>query len=70
MTRGVIVKMFEGCCVPVVLYGSEAWRLNAKMRRRVEIFEIRASRAVCGMGRRDRITNVMIREVCEWRKEF
>ena len=68
LTREVKVKMFESYCLPVVLYGSEVWRINARMRRKIEVFEMKALRAVCGIGRMDRVRNVRIREMCEWKR--
>jgi len=66
LTREVKKKMFEGCCVPVVMYGSEVWRLNARKRKKVEVFEMKGLRAVCGVSRRDRVRNVRIKEQCAW----
>ena len=50
LTREVKKKMFEGCCVPVVMYGSEGWQLNARKRKKVEVFEMKGLRAVCRGG--------------------
>ena len=33
LPREVKVRMFEGCCIPVVMYWSEVWRLNARKRK-------------------------------------
>ena len=38
LSREVKLKMFEGCCVPVVMYVREVWRLNARKRKKVEVF--------------------------------
>src|ERR1700755_1127449 len=62
--------MFEGCCIPVVMYGSEVWRLNARKRKKIEVFEMKGLRAVCGVGKRDRVRNVRIKEMCGWRKSL
>ena len=43
------MRMFEGFCIPVVLYGSEVWRLNARKRKKIEVFEMKGLRAICGV---------------------
>ena len=39
-------------------------RLNARKRKKVEVFEMKSLRAVCGVSRRDRVRNVRIKEQC------
>ena len=70
LSREVKLKMFEDCYVPVVMCGSEVWRLNARKRKKVEVFEMKGLRAVCGISRRERVRNVRIRELCSWRRSL
>lgn len=67
LTRKIKTSMFEKVCVPAVLYGCETWGLNARARKKLEVFEMKGLRAVCGVSRRDRIRNREVRERCEWR---
>ena len=50
--------------VPKVMYGSEAWSLNAKERSDLEVFEMKGLRSMCGVSKRGRVRNVRIRERC------
>ena len=49
---------------------SEVWRLNARKRKKIEVFEMKGLRAICGVCRRDRVRNVRIKEMCGWRKSL
>ena len=66
LSRRVKKWMFDKICVPVVMYGCETWVLNAKARKKLEVFEMKGLRMVCELSRRDRVRNVRIREMCEW----
>ena len=54
--------MYEAIVVPTVLYGSEAWVLNARDVSRVEAVEMRCLRSMCGVTKYDRVRNERIRE--------
>jgi len=41
--------MFEGIVVPSVLYGCEAWALNAWSRKRIEVLEMKCLRTITGV---------------------
>src|SRR5678815_1151082 len=64
LTRKVKMKLFECIFVPTVLYGCETWALNSKMKKRVEVLEMKGLRDICGIKRVDRIRNVRIRDMC------
>ena len=53
--------MYEGIVVPTALYGSEAWVLENKLKKRMDVAELSCLRSMCGMTRRDRVTNEEIR---------
>ena len=55
--------LVEGIFLPTVLYGCETWSLNAREQKRVEVMEMKALRAVCGVTWRDRVRNVEVREM-------
>ena len=61
------ISMFEKICVPAVLYGCETWGLNARSKKKLEVFEMKGLRAVCGVSKRERIRNRVIRERCDWK---
>ena len=66
LSRRVKKYMFERICIPTVLYGCETWVLNRRMKKKLEVYEMKGLRAVCGISRMDRVRNVRIREMCEW----
>ena len=68
ITRDVKVKMFECFCVPSLLYGCETWTMNAKVRKRVEVFEMKGLRSASGVRRIEKIRNTRIKEMCNWNK--
>ena len=61
MTVAAMKGMYKTIVVPAVLYGSEAWVLNAKDVSRVEAVEI-CLRSMCGVTKYDRMRNKRIRE--------
>src|SRR5678816_3592537 len=60
LSQKVKISMFEKICVPAVLYGCETWGLNARSRKKLEVFEMKGLRAVCGVSRRERIRNRVV----------
>jgi len=56
--------MFEGIVVPSVLYGCEAWALNAWSRKRIKVLEIKCLRTITGVRWFDRVRNTRVRERC------
>merc|ERR1712148_100523 len=56
--------MYEGIVEPTVLYGSETWTLNLTERRRLEASEMAGLRAMLGVRRLDRVSNMRVRERC------
>ena len=40
--------------------------MNARKGKKIEIFEMKGLRAVCGVSRRDRVRNARIKEQCAW----
>jgi hypothetical protein len=57
-------EMYERIVVPTVLYGHECWTMNAEMRRKLNVCEMKALRAICNVSVLDRIRNEEIRERC------
>lgn len=54
--------LYEGVIVPTVLYGAEAWSLNAAERKKLDVFEMKCLRSMAGVSRLDRIRNEVVRE--------
>ena len=60
------MKLFDCIFVATVLYGSETWALNSKMKKRIEVLEMKGLRDICGVKRKDnRIRNLRIRDMCQ-----
>ena len=68
LSREVKVKLFESVWVPSVMYGSGSWVLSNKVRKRVEVAEMKGLRFICGIRRLDKVRNVRVREMCGWKK--
>ncbi|KAL7647978.1 UNVERIFIED_CONTAM: hypothetical protein RMT77_001594 [Armadillidium vulgare] len=60
--------MFECMCFPSVMYECETWMVNAQVKKRLNVFEMKGLRAICGLRREDKIRNERIREICGWRR--
>jgi hypothetical protein len=60
LSRNVKVKIYKTSCLPVVLYGYEAWSLTLREEHRLRLFESRVLRRIFGPNR-DEVTG-------EWRK--
>ena len=63
LSRKVKMKLFDCIFVPTVLYGCETWALNSKMKKRIEVLEVKGLRNICGVKRSDR--NARIRDMCQ-----
>ena len=53
--------LYEGVVVPTVLYGAESWGLKVQERNRLNVFEMRCLRSMCGVTRMDRVRNDEVR---------
>ena len=69
---GMKVKraLYEKVIVPTVTYGSELWGMKESERRKLNVFEMRCLRSMCGVTRLDRIRNEEVRERSGVRKEL
>ena len=67
---GLKVRLLESIFVPTVLYGCGVWVWNEKVRKRLDVIEMKALRMICGVSRRDRVRNVRIREICGWNRSL
>ena len=69
---GMNVKraLYEKVVVPTVLYGSELWGLKKTERNKLNVFEMKCLRSMCGVTRLDRIRNEEVRERTGVRKEL
>ena len=54
--------MYERRVVATVIYGAEAWWLKEGEKKRLNVFETKCLRKICGVTVMDRIRNVLIRE--------
>src|ERR1700755_231052 len=68
ISKEIKVRMFESMCLPSAMYGCETWVMNAQIRKRLEVFEMKGLRAICGLRKVDRIRNERIREMCRWKR--
>ena len=59
---GIKRMMYERIVVPTVIYGAEAWWLKEREKRRLNVFEMKCLRKMCGVTVMDRIRNEVIRE--------
>ena len=59
--KAVKKSLYERVVVPTVLYGSETWGLKVNERNRLNVFEMRCLRSMCGVSRLDRLRNEEIR---------
>ena len=64
VSREVKMRLYESIFVPTVIYGCESWVLNAKVRKKVEVVEMRILRDIANVRRIDRIRNARVREMC------
>ena len=48
-------------CIPMALYGAEAWGMRSAERRKVNVFEMKCLRSLVGVSRIDRVKNVEVR---------
>ena len=54
-------KVYKTVVRPVMLYGAETWPLKKTQERKLDVAEMRMLRWMCGVTRRDRIRNDLIR---------
>ena len=54
--------MYERIVVPTATYGARAWWLNEGEKKRLNVFEMKCLRKICGVTIMDRIRNDVIRE--------
>ena len=61
---GMDVKraLYEKVIVPTVTYGSELWGMKERERQKLNVFEMRCLRSMCGVSRWDRLRNEEVRE--------
>ena len=62
VSREVKRELCERVVIPTVVYGSEKWTLSAQERRKIKVFEVMRLRNICGIRRRDRVRNSLIRK--------
>ena len=67
LRRSIKVRMFESIVVSVVLYGYLAWTQYAGIEKKLEVLEMMGLRMICGVSRRERLTNEIIKERCDWK---
>ena len=69
---GMDVKraLYEKVIVPTVTYGSELWGMKERERQKLNVFEMRCLRSMCGVSRLDRLRNDVVRRMTGVRKEL
>ena len=64
ISREVKRELYESVLIPTVAYASETWSLSEQGGRKVELFEMKCVRNICGIRGVDRVRNTIIRERC------
>ena len=64
VSRDVKMKLYESVFIPTITYGCEAWVMNAKVRKKIEVLEMRVLREIACVRRVDRVRNTRIRNMC------
>ena len=69
---GMDVKraLYEKVIVPTVTYGSELWGMKERERQKLNVFEMRCLRSMCGVTRWDRLRNTVVRDRTGVNKEL
>ena len=69
---GMNVKraLYEKVIVPTVMYGSELWGMKESERQKLNVFEMRCLRSMCGVTRWDRLRNTVVRDRTGVKKEL
>ena len=69
---GMDVKraLYEKVIVPTVTYGSELWGMKESERQKLNVFEMRCLRSMCGVTRWDRLRNTQVRDRTGVNKEL
>ena len=60
--------MFESIVVPVVLYGCGTWPHYKGIEKKLEVLEMMGLRMICGVSRREMLSNEIINERCGWKR--
>jgi len=64
MSRKIKMELYETVVMAKVLYGSEVWCMSVNEKKKLEVFEMKCLRRICGVNRMDRIRNEEIRRRC------
>src|ERR1044072_1204345 len=62
------MRIFNGLCLPSVMYECETWMINARARKSLNVFEMKWLRAIFKLREIDPITNERIREMGRWKR--
>ena len=57
--------LYESIVVPTVMYGGESWGLRKEERDKLNVMEMNCLRNMCGVFRRERVTNEEVRQRVE-----
>ena len=64
VSKDMKLEMYNRIVVPTVLYGHECWVMNAEARRKLNVVEMKALRAISGVSIWDRVRNEEVRRRC------
>ena len=56
-------QVFNQCIIPVLSYGAETWTTTKKLEKKLQVTERAMERIMIGVTRKDRVTNVNLREL-------
>ena len=65
VSKAVKMRLYESVLIPTLTYGCEAWVVSAKVKKKIEVLEMRVLREIVGVRRVDRIRNARVRNMCE-----
>ena len=54
-------KVYKAAVRPAMMYGSETWAMNKVHEKKVDVAQMRMLRWMCGVTRKDKIQNELIR---------
>ena len=64
LSKEVKMRLDESVFIPVVTYGCESWVMNAKVKKKIGVLEMRMLREIAGVRRVDRVRNTRVRDLC------
>ncbi|XP_046993777.1 uncharacterized protein LOC124605873 [Schistocerca americana] len=61
VSMGLKGKVYKSVVRPAMIYGADTWPITVAQERKMEVVEMKMLRWMCGVTRKDRITNEFVR---------